>query len=251
MREHRRHGGLVAFGDDGEKFGVWPEHEGSRATQNGWLEPLLRITDARTRDWLQTRADDGRGARRRRRPLGTCYLPDGSVPRDDRVGPRRPKPQRDLRAARGSSNSRARNSSRLRSVRPGRLLAKLPREATRRANAMYARMLEVSERVVAADGLGIAGDTVSIRPSIRSGSTTPARSSIAPSATAPYWHGAFGGLYLPHLRNAVYGAPDSTRTTCLETAAGRPTRWRRGRTGRWRLRSRRDESEVRIRRRSS
>src|SRR3990172_11651540 len=40
----------------------------------------------------------------------------------------------------------------------------------------------------------------------------------------PYWHGASGGLYLPHLRNAVYNhliAAD----TLLEAAGGRPSRW--------------------------
>ena len=40
----------------------------------------------------------------------------------------------------------------------------------------------------------------------------------------PYWHGAFGGLYLPHLRNAIYShliAAD----TALEQLAGRSGRW--------------------------
>ena len=39
----------------------------------------------------------------------------------------------------------------------------------------------------------------------RTSSTSPASELYRrASATAPYWHGAFGGLYLPHLRNAVY-----------------------------------------------
>ena len=40
----------------------------------------------------------------------------------------------------------------------------------------------------------------------------------------PYWHGAFGGLYLPHLRNAIYKnliAAD----TAVEELSGRTGRW--------------------------
>ena len=34
-----------------------------------------------------------------------------------------------------------------------------------------------------------------------------------------YWHGAFGGIYLPHLRNAVYHAPDRRRQPARPRAA--------------------------------
>ena len=39
-----------------------------------------------------------------------------------------------------------------------------------------------------------------------------------------YWHGAFGGIYLPHLRNAVYYHL-LTAETALEKALGRPEKW--------------------------
>jgi len=39
-----------------------------------------------------------------------------------------------------------------------------------------------------------------------------------------YWHGAFGGIYLPHLRNAVYHHL-LTAETALEKALGRPEKW--------------------------
>ncbi len=60
---------------------------------------------------------------------------------------------------------------------------------------MYARMLGVSNRL---DAL------------TRSDSADPdyleaARVDLYKAqCNCPYWHGAFGGLYLPHLRNAVY-----------------------------------------------
>jgi len=39
-----------------------------------------------------------------------------------------------------------------------------------------------------------------------------------------YWHGAFGGIYLPHLRNAVYQHLLAAETL-LESALGRPQQW--------------------------
>ncbi|MBC7353658.1 MAG: DUF1926 domain-containing protein, partial [Thermogutta sp.] len=40
----------------------------------------------------------------------------------------------------------------------------------------------------------------------------------------PYWHGAFGGIYLPHLRNAIYEQL-ITADELLEKAQGRPEHW--------------------------
>jgi alpha-amylase len=40
----------------------------------------------------------------------------------------------------------------------------------------------------------------------------------------PYWHGAFGGLYLPHLRNAIFSKLIAA-DTMLERAAGRRGQW--------------------------
>src|SRR5438094_10200506 len=80
---------------------------------------------------------------------------------------------------------------------------------------MYARMLGVSNRL---DSL------------TRSGGADPdyldaARMELyRAQCNCPYWHGAFGGLYLPHLRNAIYRhliAAD----TLLEQAIGRDGQW--------------------------
>ena len=40
----------------------------------------------------------------------------------------------------------------------------------------------------------------------------------------PYWHGAFGGIYLPHLRNAIFSHLLKAETL-IETAMGRPDQW--------------------------
>ena len=62
------------------------------------------------------------------------------------------------------------------------------------ANEMYARMMYVSRRLAEAEKAGIGGDQLDqIRDHLYRG-----------QCNCTYWHGAFGGIYLPHLRNAVY-----------------------------------------------
>jgi len=72
------------------------------------------------------------------------------------------------------------------------------------SNEMYTRMLEISSRV--ARLATAAGST-------DAGNGTPVdaerlhdirQSLYRAQCNCSYWHGAFGGLYLPHLRNAVY-----------------------------------------------
>ena len=61
-------------------------------------------------------------------------------------------------------------------------------------NEMYARMMYVSRRLEEAEAAGAdAGELASVRDHLYRG-----------QCNCPYWHGAFGGIYLPHLRNAIY-----------------------------------------------
>jgi hypothetical protein len=57
---------------------------------------------------------------------------------------------------------------------------------------MYGRMREVSELVAQAEAQA--------HPEIEQARLDLYRGQV----NCPYWHGAFGGLYLPHLRQAVY-----------------------------------------------
>jgi alpha-amylase len=63
------------------------------------------------------------------------------------------------------------------------------------SDEMYARMLGVSRRLAAA---AAAGETDPDYLEIAR------RELYRGQCNCPYWHGSFGGLYLPHLRNAVY-----------------------------------------------
>src|SRR6201999_1858808 len=85
------------------------------------------------------------------------------------------------------------------------------------ANEMYTRMLQISQRLQQ-----IASEEEAVeRPHL----IAQARTELyRAQCNCSYWHGAFGGLYLPHLRNAVYThliAAD----TLLEQASGRTGAW--------------------------
>ena len=87
------------------------------------------------------------------------------------------------------------------------------------ANEMYCRMMMVSRRLQETLEAAAAGDAVN------SELVEQARFELyRGQCNCSYWHGAFGGIYLPHLRNAVYEhliAADNL----LDRAIGRPENW--------------------------
>ncbi|RIK82857.1 MAG: alpha-amylase [Planctomycetota bacterium] len=183
----RRPGTLVVFGDDGEKFGTWPgtrEH----VYDHGWL---TRFFDAllAEREWLHivtpAEAIDGVA------PLGKVYIPEGSY---------REMTEWALPPARINQYEDARHELEHHGqwdlikpfVRGGywrNFKVKYPE-----TNAMYARMQMVSRRLQKMTDEGARGELVDqARMELYRG-----------QCNCSYWHGAFGGTYLPHLRNAVY-----------------------------------------------
>ena len=82
------------------------------------------------------------------------------------------------------------------------------------ADEMYSRMMMVSRRLQEAVDEGAAGSSVEeARTQLYRG-----------QCNCGYWHGAFGGIYLPHLRNAVYQSLIAA-DNLLDRAAGRPETW--------------------------
>ncbi len=181
--EHGR--GLVVHADDGEKFGVWPKtHQlvyGER-----WLENFCRMLEENVR-WITTLHMNQ--AVRQLPSLGRIYLPTGSYAEmmkwalhpaaflrveefEHRLG--------DLRLL--DSNSMFISAGFWRNF-----FAKYPE-----ANHMHKKMLRVAHR---ARDLEKRNGTLnqSIFDHIWAG-----------QCNDPYWHGVFGGLYLPNLRFPVY-----------------------------------------------
>ncbi|GAB4156996.1 MAG: DUF1926 domain-containing protein [Planctomycetaceae bacterium] len=206
----RSPGTVVTFGDDGEKFGTWPGTK-KHVYEDGWLRRFLQTLQENA-DWLKvcTLAE----AVDQTIPAGHCYIPDCSyremtewaLPTSRQIElhhlVERKKHDPDWPAI----------SSFFRGGFWRNFRVKYPE-----AMEMYCRMLEVSNRlnnlVNAEDGRERADQIALARTAL-----------YRAQCNCSYWHGAFGGLYLPHLRNAVYSQL-VTADTLLELVSGRDGRW--------------------------
>ena len=185
----RKPDAVVVFADDGEKFGAWPEtHE--HVYKNGWLRRFCDMIAA-NRDWLHpttfARAVDST------LPSGKVYLPDSSY----REMTEWVLPARKLaafeQAVKATEHEPA--AAPLKPfVRAGGSWRNFKAKYAE-SDEMYARMLGISNRLAALVAKGEADpDYLDLaRQELYRG-----------QCNCPYWHGAFGGLYLPHLRNAIY-----------------------------------------------
>ncbi len=184
---HSNPGAVMTFGDDGEKFGTWPDTK-SHVYDEGWLRSFF---DALTenQEWLHTvtLAESIQNAA----PAGKAYLPDCSY-REMTVWSLPAESQEILDDVSHAMENDERWSHLESFVRGGFWRNfKVKYEET---NEMYARMMQLSDRLAKAEASGHdAGELAEIRDHLYRG-----------QCNCPYWHGAFGGIYLPHLRNAIY-----------------------------------------------
>lgn len=186
-------GAVLTFGDDGEKFGTWPDTK-SHVYDGGWLRSFF---DALTEnsDWLKT-VTLGEAVRRTP-PVGKVYLPDcsyremteWSLPVDS---------QEAFDDVSHAMENHARWHDLKSFVRGGFWRNFKTKYAE--TNEMYARMMHVSRRLRQAEIEGVDGTT-----EIDRGTLAVIRDHLyRGQCNCPYWHGAFGGIYLPHLRNAIF-----------------------------------------------
>lgn len=183
---------VVVFGDDGEKFGTWPDTK-RHVYDHGWLR---RFFDAlvENRDWLKltTLAEATESVP----PAGKIYLPDCSY---------REMTEWSLPVTRQVEYEHLyhelEHDNRWPQIKRffqggfwRNFKVKYPE-----ANEMYARMMMTSRRVAQAEAHGVPGDGAAGE------AFKNARQALyRGQCNCPYWHGAFGGIYLPHLRNAIY-----------------------------------------------
>jgi len=203
---------VLVFGDDGEKFGTWPGTH-KHVYDDGWLDRFFGAL-VENQAWIHTTtlaevADE-------LPPVGKIYLPESSY---------REMTEWALPAARLAEYEQLAHTMKgdprwpelKQFVRGGywrNFKVKYPE-----SNEMYSRMMHVSRRLAemlesAAHGRPVDGRLVD-----------RARTELyRAQCNCAYWHGAFGGIYLPHLRNAIYEhliAADNL----LDEAAGRPQIW--------------------------
>lgn len=183
----RNPGCVAVFGDDGEKFGTWPNTK-EHVYENGWLKSFFdQLTQ--NADWLSTTTLAETVASVP--PVGKIYLPDASyremtewaLPIDRQI---------DF----DNVIHEFEHDDRWKRIQPfirggfwRNFKVKYPE-----TNEMYARMMYVSSLVRQAEQEGCDSKTIEqARDWLYRG-----------QCNCSYWHGAFGGAYLPHLRNAVY-----------------------------------------------
>ncbi len=196
---------VIVFADDGEKFGSWPETH-QHCYTNGWLR---RFLDALRHASSWVRLCTFAQALDATPPAGKIYLPDSSY---------REMTEWALPAARLNSYQHLvhelehdpRWHQIKRFLRGGywrNFKVKYPE-----SDEMYGRMLQVSGHLQAAE-------------QARSPAAPEARQELyRAQCNCTWWHGAFGGLYLPHLRNAVYQHLIAADNALLK-AEGRGADW--------------------------
>ncbi len=180
---------LVVMADDGEKFGVWPETYRS-VYEEGWLDRFFALLEQNS-DWLETTTFSEYLLKEQ--PLGTIYLPTASyMEMGEWSLPTRAMKEYEevLGKVKGGSDFELFRPF----IKGGfwrNFLAKYPE-----SNQMYNRMIMVSRKVQ--EALALSGSRKRAEQSRMKDHLYQSQCNDA------YWHGVFGGLYLPHLRSAVY-----------------------------------------------
>lgn len=180
----------VFYGDDGEKFGVWPGTR-LRCHERGWLDAFLSALEDAS-GWLSTVLP--REAVESLPAVGPFYVPASSYPE---MGEWALSPERQESAAavrRAVTESPDADLF----VRTGFWRNFLTRYAE--ANDLHKRVLHAEKAVR------------------DSGSREALRHLWRSQCNCSYWHGVFGGIYLPHLRDAVWvelAEAERTARECL------------------------------------
>lgn len=180
-------GGVAVFGDDLEKFGVWPgtfEH----CYDNHWLEDFLTALENNS-DWL-TVTPPGEYADSHA-PLGRADLPTASYPEMTEWALPTSVRQR-FHAVQQEFSGRPEVAAFLRGGSWRGFFRKYAE-----ANLLHKKMLRAGTRLAAVP--------------LRRTETKPAREIaiardqlLRAQCNDAYWHGVFGGLYAPHLRTELW-----------------------------------------------
>jgi alpha-amylase len=194
---------VVVCADDGEKFGGWPETH-THCFTNGWLR---RFFDGlrHSRHWLNlctfSQALD------QTPPRGKIFLPDSSYREMTEWALPQPRLEAYIRLVKDLE--RDPHSAQIkRFLRGGywrNFKVKYPE-----TQEMYARMMQISKELAEAPQ----------QDSLKKAYQELYRA----QCNCSWWHGAFGGLYLPHLRNAVYHHLIAAENTYLEIKS-QPKDW--------------------------
>jgi alpha-amylase len=185
LRDHATEDGerLGTMGDDGEKFGAWPTTWDHCWSQGGWVERFFQALDANA-DWLTTMPPSDWTAGHR--PVGRVYLPTGSYAE---MGEWALPADEGLAFGRALRRARAEHRPEARWLR-GAIWRNF-QIRYREINDIHKQMLAASDLV---DAMPAGPDRMLALDDLFAGQSNDC-----------YWHGLFGGIYLPDLRVAALG----------------------------------------------
>lgn len=201
---------ILFCGDDGEKFGAWPKTFGHVYGETQWLKHFFDAL-AENSDWLRTVTFSE--ARDECRPLGKIYLPDCSYREMTEWAaleeiPMEATPQtKTLQDA--AQNDAAQNDAAQSSASSAKPMGNWRNFKVKylETNEMYCRALAVSRRLEALqnrfqqEARTLSEEEYCWKVQL----LESARLELyRGQCNCPYWHGAFGGVYLPHLRNGIF-----------------------------------------------
>jgi len=187
--------GMVFYGDDGEKFGVWPG-TADLCYGKGWLEEFLSALESE--EWLETVLPSEAASME---AAGPFYVPEcsysemgewtvGPADRDDYAAVKRMLEE----AGVGEAAERLVGGGFWRNF-----LSRYPE-----SKELHGRILS-SEQMIRASG-----NMDALHHFWRS------------QCNCAFWHGVFGGIYLPHLREAVWREIGLAERIALESTGGYP-----------------------------
>jgi alpha-amylase len=164
---------IVIYGDDGEKFGSWPgTHQ--LIYKEKWLQKFIEEV-LKNNDWLEITSFEN--ILKQNKPVSLAYLPDSSY-REMMQWVLTPQVQEQLKEL----NDIIKDKPYLSKFVKGGSYRNF-REKYNESYLMYIRMIELSNKVKTKE---------------------QKRYLHKAQCNCAYWHGVFGGIYLPHLRNAIY-----------------------------------------------
>ncbi len=175
---------LLTMADDGEKFGVWPKTY-QHCYGDGWLNNFFGEL-ARNADWIETTTFSD--YHRRFKPAGRVYLPTASYREmGEWTLPAEAALEYEFALDELGKVMGDRSKQLLRGGIWRSFMVKYPE-----ANHLHKRMTMISDTVHSATKTDAAKGRQALDELWRG------------QCNDAYWHGIFGGLYLPHLRSALY-----------------------------------------------
>ena len=218
---------VVVFGDDGEKFGTWPDTF-KHVYEDRWLHRFLEALRA-NESWLQVTTPGE--TLDHVPPHDTFYLPDASyremtewvLPSDTQKNFHR------LTHVESESDDWKELVKFTRGGFWRNFRVKYPE-----SNEMYCRMTEISSRIAMLD------QSTTLTDDERELLEDAKRCLYRGQCNCSFWHGAFGGLYLPHLRNAVYSCLIEADGILEQIVRGTEEQWVDVTTGDFNLDARQD-----------